>query len=166
PPPSTPFPYTTLFRSTFKHLPPPAIYEGQQGQLGVPLNPRGGGAAGPGPGGMPSGAGGPLGPAAMGAGSGMPGMMARGMPAQPSFKGRALLSWRVALLPFLEQDALFREFKLNEPWDSPHNKKLLAKMPKVYGPIAGKGQSDSTYYQLFVGPGAAFEKRRGIRMSD
>src|SRR5207244_13088094 len=39
--------------------------------------------------------------------------------------GKALLSWRVALLPYLEADALYREFKLEEPWDSEHNKKLL-----------------------------------------
>src|SRR5206468_5253686 len=41
--------------------------------------------------------------------------------------GKALLSWRVHLLPFLEQEALFKEFKLDEPWDSDNNKKLLAK---------------------------------------
>jgi hypothetical protein len=36
----------------------------------------------------------------------------------------------VALLPYLEQDALYRQFKL-EPWDSAHNKKLLAKMRHI-----------------------------------
>src|SRR5262249_50595397 len=30
--------------------------------------------------------------------------------------GKPLLSWRVALLPYLEQEALYREFKLDEPW--------------------------------------------------
>jgi hypothetical protein len=43
-----------------------------------------------------------------------------------------LLSWRVHLLPFLEQDNLYRQFKLDEPWDSEHNKQLIARMPKVY----------------------------------
>ncbi len=46
--------------------------------------------------------------------------------------GTKLLSWRVYLLPFLEQDALYREFHLDEPWDSDHNKKLIARMPKVF----------------------------------
>src|SRR5262245_23181706 len=41
-------------------------------------------------------------------------------------KGKAILSWRVRLLPFLEQKALYEKFKLDEPWDSKHNKKLLA----------------------------------------
>ncbi|WP_261037712.1 DUF1559 domain-containing protein, partial [Streptococcus mitis] len=42
------------------------------------------------------------------------------------------LSWRVHILPYLEQDALFNQFKLDEPWDSPNNKPLIAKMPKFY----------------------------------
>src|SRR5262245_59728137 len=46
--------------------------------------------------------------------------------------GKPLLSWRVAILPYIEEDALYRQFKLDEPWDSPHNKKLIAKMPKIY----------------------------------
>jgi hypothetical protein len=47
-------------------------------------------------------------------------------------EGRPLLSWRVALLPYLEQDVLFNKFKLDEPWDSPHNRQLIDKVPKVY----------------------------------
>ncbi|MBN9523059.1 DUF1559 domain-containing protein [bacterium] len=36
--------------------------------------------------------------------------------------GKALLSWRVHILPFLEQTALHQRFKLDEPWDGPNNK--------------------------------------------
>lgn len=39
------------------------------------------------------------------------------------------LSWRVHILPFIEQKALYDQFNLNEPWDSPTNKALLAQMP-------------------------------------
>ncbi len=48
-------------------------------------------------------------------------------PAQANYSddGKPLLSWRVHLLPFMEQDSLYRQFKLDEPWDSPHNIKLL-----------------------------------------
>lgn len=46
--------------------------------------------------------------------------------------GKPLLSWRVMLLPFLEEAALYNEFHMDEPWDSEHNKALLAKMPDVY----------------------------------
>lgn len=46
--------------------------------------------------------------------------------------GKPLLSWRVALLPFLDEDKLYQEFHRDEPWDSEHNKKLIEKMPKVF----------------------------------
>jgi hypothetical protein len=43
--------------------------------------------------------------------------------------GMPLLSWRVAILPFAEQQELYSKFKLDEPWDSPHNIKLVDQMP-------------------------------------
>ena len=46
--------------------------------------------------------------------------------------GKPLLSWRVLILPYIEQDALYKEFHLDEPWDSPHNKALIARMPATY----------------------------------
>lgn len=51
-------------------------------------------------------------------------------------KGRPLLSWRVTLLPYLEQAPLYAKFKLDEPWDSEHNRPLAEQMPKVFA-IAG-----------------------------
>lgn len=42
------------------------------------------------------------------------------------------LSWRVHLLPYLEEQALYEQFNLEEPWDSEHNKALLEKMPDVF----------------------------------
>lgn len=90
--------------------------------------------------------------------------------------GRRLLSWRVAILPFIEQDALYREFKLDEPWDSAHNIKLLPKMPKVYAPVGiATKNPHSTFYKAFVGPGTTFELRpdanamlgaKGLRLLD
>jgi hypothetical protein len=68
-----------------------------------------------------------------------------------------LLSWRVALLPHIKEAKLYREFKLDEPWDSEHNNKLIAKMPKVYAPVRGKTREPGmTYYQVFVGKDAPF----------
>jgi hypothetical protein len=73
--------------------------------------------------------------------------------------GKPLLSWRVAILPFIEQEELYRQFHLDEPWDSEHNKQLLARMPDVYGDpslppeVAGAGL---TTVQLPVGKGTAF----------
>ena len=47
-------------------------------------------------------------------------------------KGKKLLSWRVQILPYIEQDNLYKQFKLDEPWDSEHNKKLIRQMPRIY----------------------------------
>ncbi len=79
--------------------------------------------------------------------------------------GKPLLSWRVLMLPYLENDALYKEFKLDEPWDSDHNKKLLAKMPKVFAPVKGEVK-DSTFYRGLVGGGAFFEEKKKIRIAE
>jgi len=79
--------------------------------------------------------------------------------------GKLLLSWRVALLPFLEQHPLYTEFKLDEPWDSDHNKKLVEKMPKVFAPVRGKARSGQTYYRGFEGPGAVFERGKKVAIA-
>jgi RNA polymerase sigma factor (sigma-70 family) len=80
--------------------------------------------------------------------------------------GRSLLSWRVAILPFLEEDRLYSRFKLDEPWDGPHNKKLLVAMPKVYwAPTAGPRSTD-TYYQRFAGPGTMLDPAGPLRFAD
>jgi hypothetical protein len=60
--------------------------------------------------------------------------------------GKPLLSWRVAILPYLEQNDLYKQFKLDEPWDSEHNKKLIEKMPAVYrSPAQMVGDGKTTY---------------------
>ena len=46
--------------------------------------------------------------------------------------GKPLLSWRVHILPLLDQQDLYGQFKLDEPWDSPHNIELAAKMPEAF----------------------------------
>jgi hypothetical protein len=70
--------------------------------------------------------------------------------------GKPLLSWRVAILPYIEHEALFKEFKLDQPWDSPHNLKLLPRMPKIYAEPGGEVGS-TTIYRVLVGKGTAFE---------
>lgn len=72
--------------------------------------------------------------------------------------GKPLLSWRVAILPFIEQDNLYKQFKLDEAWDGPNNKKLLERMPKIYAPVKkATKQPFTTYYQVFTGPLAPFQ---------
>ncbi len=92
-----------------------------------------------------------------------------GFPAQAicDKNGKPLLSWRVAILPFIDQSELYQQFHLDEAWDSPHNKTLVEKMPRTYAPVgtAAEGAAKgTTFYQVFVGGGALFEtaKPRGI----
>jgi len=67
--------------------------------------------------------------------------------------GKAGLSWRVALLPDLGEESLYKQFKLNEPWDSENNRKLIAQMPRVFAP-PGLDTHGYTYYRSFSGGGA------------
>jgi hypothetical protein len=76
------------------------------------------------------------------------------------------LSWRVAVLPYVEQDNLFREFNLAEPWNSEHNMKLLEKMPKVFEHPTRKAPKGYTFYRVFHGKEAMFHAGRALKMQD
>ncbi len=81
--------------------------------------------------------------------------------------GKPLLSWRVAILPYVEQQNLYMRFRLDEPWDSPNNKPLLAYMPPLYKfPRNIDLPPDHTIYRVFEGPHAAFEGRQGVRFGE
>ena len=81
--------------------------------------------------------------------------------------GKPLLSWRVALLPYIDGGpALHEQFRLDEAWDSPHNKALLekAKIPPLYAPVGVTPKEPYlTYYQAFVGEHAAFDPVKGLQ---
>jgi hypothetical protein len=74
--------------------------------------------------------------------------------------GKPGLSWRVAILPFLEQDNLFKSFKLDEPWDSEANAKLIQYMPKTFAP-PGQSTRGYTFTRGFSGPGTWLPPRTG-----
>ena len=83
--------------------------------------------------------------------------------------GKPLLSWRVLILPYVEQKGPFERFRLDEPWDSPHNIALLPEMPSVYAPPAGKASKIPPYHtvcHVFVGKDTAFEGKEGLRLSE
>src|SRR4029077_885 len=87
-------------------------------------------------------------------------------PAITGKDGKPLLSWRVAILPYIEQAALYNRFKLDEPWDSLHNKAILQEMPPTYlCPSRTKAEPYTTSYRVFMGPGALFEKDKGTSIA-
>ena len=80
--------------------------------------------------------------------------------------GLPTLSWRVALLPYLGENELYRQFRQDEPWDSPHNKALAARMPAVFETPASPAPSGLTRIRGFAGKGTIFEGSQGVRMED
>jgi hypothetical protein len=80
--------------------------------------------------------------------------------------GKPLLSWRVLVLPYLEEEQLYKQFTLTEPWDSKNNKKLLAKMPAVFRAGFDPKDTTKTYYQAFAGPKTVFEPGKKVRFAD
>jgi hypothetical protein len=67
--------------------------------------------------------------------------------------GRPILSWRVLLLPYLEQDNLYKLLDLTKPWDDPRNARLLEKMPDVFRVYGRDGHEKGlTYFQMPTSP--------------
>ncbi|HEX4608779.1 MAG TPA: DUF1559 domain-containing protein [Urbifossiella sp.] len=81
--------------------------------------------------------------------------------------GKALLSWRVLILPYVEETPLFNKLKLDEPWDGPANKELIGQMPKLYAPVRGKAKAGETFYRGFESARGPFGPKvgRGLRIT-
>jgi hypothetical protein len=82
--------------------------------------------------------------------------------------GKPLLSWRVMILPYVDQEALFKEFRLDEPWDSEHNRALIAKMPAFYADpaVPALAAAGRTTYLVPTGEGLVFHGVEGTRIRD
>gem|GEM_PF-2760339 len=80
--------------------------------------------------------------------------------------GRLLLSWRVAILPYLGQEALYKRFKLDEPWDGPHNKRLANFVPFIYQSSGRSLPHGKTCILGAVGDNFAFDATSGRSFAD
>lgn len=70
--------------------------------------------------------------------------------------GKTPHSWRVAILPYLDAAELHKQYRLNEPWDSENNLKLLKQMPEIFRhPNEPEGSTTSCYFAL-TGSNTAF----------
>ncbi len=95
----------------------------------------------------------------------------RSFPAQANYddQGQPLLSWRVHVLPFFDSKArrLYRDFKLDEPWDSDHNRPLVNKMPEVYAMLGSKATHEGrTRYVRPVGETTTCPGSQAITCAD
>lgn len=76
-------------------------------------------------------------------------------------EGKPLYSWRVLILPYIEQGNIYSRWKMDEPWDSPNNKPLSELVVKVFSaPGSPDENSNKTHYRVFVGNGAGFEENK------
>ncbi|HEX3599867.1 MAG TPA: DUF1559 domain-containing protein [Lacipirellulaceae bacterium] len=80
--------------------------------------------------------------------------------------GKPLLSWRVAILPQIGGEDLFRLFHIDEPWDSPHNRELLPYMPNVYAAAEPGVAADHTVFLSFRYPRSALADGRPVQESE
>ena len=83
--------------------------------------------------------------------------------------GKLLLSWRVHILPFLDQEALYKQFHLDEPWDSEHNKALIGQMPRTYACPSANPELVSqgkTCYLVPRGKDTIFPGAQGLKIQE
>lgn len=85
----------------------------------------------------------------------------------PDENGKPKHSWRVLILPFLDQEALYREYRFDEPWDGPNNRRLADRMPRVYlCPSRAPPGYSQTSYAMIVGPHAFSDGPTGRTIKD
>jgi hypothetical protein len=70
--------------------------------------------------------------------------------------GKPLLSWRVRMLPYLDEQELYEQFNLDEPWDSEHNKPLVEKMPRLFTSPGDAAKPGMTRYLVPTGEETIF----------
>jgi beta-lactamase regulating signal transducer with metallopeptidase domain len=92
-------------------------------------------------------------------------------------KGKVPHSWRVEILPYLEQAALYEAYNFDEPWDSETNKKVLAQIPPFFRhPLDDARSTSAAYFVLATEPllaenaevqlPTAFSRREGVPFAE
>jgi hypothetical protein len=89
--------------------------------------------------------------------------------------GKPLFSWRVQILPMMECGDIYNSLKIDEPWNSPHNTKVLSQFKPNYGPsypyyecpsANHKNNDFTTNYIAVIGPGTAWRENGPVKFSD
>ena len=79
--------------------------------------------------------------------------------------GKTPHSWRVAILPYMEQSVLYDRYHLDEPWDSPHNLTLAKEAPAVFR-HPQELKSTNTAYFVLTGPKTVFSGKEGVKLGE
>lgn len=80
--------------------------------------------------------------------------------------GKPMHSWRVLILPYIEEEALYKEYDFNEPWNGPHNAKLADKMPRIFHMPSEPPSTSVTNIVAITGPGTAFPGPKTTRKAE
>ena len=81
--------------------------------------------------------------------------------------GRPMHSWRVLILPFIDENSLYKQYDFSEPWNGPNNITLLDRMPGVFScPSRSSNPTNLTSYAAITGPGTMFPGAASVRFAD
>lgn len=86
--------------------------------------------------------------------------------------GRPMHSWRVLILPFIDRVALYNEYRFDEPWDGPNNRKLADRVsPYAFRclsdhPVWGEPEALTANFLAVVGPGMAWQEGKSMKLTD
>jgi len=81
--------------------------------------------------------------------------------------GKPMHSWRVLILPFMDQQPLYKQYNLNEPWDSPNNRRVAQSIVSAYRCPDDDGPPINTSYAMITGPNTLGGKpNEGVTMAE
>ncbi len=82
--------------------------------------------------------------------------------------GKPMHSWRVLLLPYLEQTPMYDAYDFDKPWNDISNLAVTSPIPPVFRcPSApAQGQLNTTHYVYITGPDTCFDGDKGIQIKD
>ena len=82
--------------------------------------------------------------------------------------GRPLHSWRVLILPFIGHEEVFRQYRFDEAWDGPNNRKMHGIPMPIFNCISAERGEDSVYanYLAVVGPDTMWPGVGTVSLSD
>ena len=84
----------------------------------------------------------------------------------PDENGKPMHSWRVLILPFVDEQALYDQYKMSESWDSPANRHVLENMPDVFRCPSDASEGTTTNYAAPFGPNCVFRGAEPVRLRD
>jgi prepilin-type processing-associated H-X9-DG protein len=80
--------------------------------------------------------------------------------------GKPMHSWRVLLLPYLEQNALYRQYRFDEPWDGPNNSQLHGELVRAYFCPSETTYSPATNYVVVTGSQTIWPDATPAKLAD